>query len=255
MPPPTLLRSRRRSDGFARDERERLRRGSPGAQLQAGNSGCYPVVTGRGLSLEATNLTDLARSFGMQTLKRDRSLRSSTLRRAAAGLALAALASLALLATACGGSSGQGVAQADSASGSRSDLNRRFSACMRKNGVPNFPDPDSDGHIRITGGKTANGRKFGLDPNSPQFRRAQQSCRRFQPNGGKPDPQQVANDQQQALKFSQCMRSHGVPKFPDPTFRPDGGSLLTIGRDLNPDSPQFKAAQKACDELLSGGPG
>jgi hypothetical protein len=46
-----------------------------------------------------------------------------------------------------------------------------------------------------------------------------------------------------------------VPKFPDPTFRPDGGSLLTIGRDLNPDSPQFKAAQKACDELLSGGPG
>jgi hypothetical protein len=205
----------------------------------------------------------------MQTSDSKRSHAGPTLRRVVVGLALAALASLALIAAGCGGSSAQGVAQLDStettttgptseqdsADGSGSADPTAYSACMRKNGVPNFPDPDSEGQIRITGGQTANGRKFGLDPNSPQFRRAQQACRRFQPNGGKPDPQQVANDQQQALKFSQCMRSHGVPKFPDPTFRPDGGSLLAIGKDLNPDSPQFKAAQKACEELLSDGPG
>jgi hypothetical protein len=129
-----------------------------------------------------------------------------------------------------------------------------YSACMRKNGVPNFPDPDSQGRFRITGGQTANGRKFGLDPNSPQFKRAQQACRRLQPNGGKPDPGQVAKDQQQALKFSQCMRSHGVPKFPDPTFEAGGGSLLKVGKDVKPNSPAFKAAQKACQKLVPGGP-
>jgi hypothetical protein len=199
----------------------------------------------------------------MQIVDRERSLPSPAPRRVVVGLALAALASLALLATGCGGSSGDGVAQADSpettttqagsSDGSSSDDPAAFSACMRKNGVPNFPDPDSKGHIRITGGKTANGRKFGFDPNSPQFRKAQQACRRFQPNGGKPDPQQVAKDQQEALKFSQCMRSHGVPKFPDPTSQPNGGSLLTIDKDLNPDSPQFKEAEKACQTQLPGG--
>jgi hypothetical protein len=50
------------------------------------------------------------------------------------------------------------------------------------------------------------------------------------------------------------MRSHGVPKFPDPKFQPNGGSLLTFGKDVNPNSPQFKAASKACQKLLPGAP-
>lgn len=175
--------------------------------------------------------------------------RSLTRSAAARALAAAVVAGLALLASACGGGSPNASGtQAGSSGGSGNGDSAAYSACMRKNGVPNFPDPDSEGNIRITGGKTANGRKFKFDPNSPQFGSAQQACRRFRPNGGKSDPRQVAKDQQQALKFAQCMRSHGVPKFPDPTFRPDGGSLMTIGKDLNPDSPQFKAAEKACEE-------
>jgi hypothetical protein len=174
-------------------------------------------------------------------------------------------ATSALLAAGCGGgSSGAKVAQigttTTSTSGSSSSGSSdtgdpaAFSACMRKNGVPNFPDPDSKGNLRITGGQTRGGRTFGVDPNSPQFKKAQQACRKLQPNGGRPDPQDEAKMKEQALKYSQCMRSHGVPKFPDPEFRAGGGTLMRIGRDVRPNSPQFKAAEKACRALLPGSP-
>ncbi len=55
----------------------------------------------------------------------------------------------------------------------------------------------------------------------------------------------------QFLKFSRCMRSHGLPKFPDPSLR--GGIQLTPGSGLNPFSPAFKAAQADCHKLLPGG--
>ena len=51
------------------------------------------------------------------------------------------------------------------------------------------------------------------------------------------------------LAFSECMRSHGVPTFPDPS--PGGGIHLTSG--MNPFAPAFKAAQASCHKLLPGG--
>src|SRR5579872_3620130 len=55
-----------------------------------------------------------------------------------------------------------------------------MSACMRRNGVPNFPDPQSGPGgqvIRISPNS-------GIDPSSPQFQRAQQTCQK-QTHGGK----------------------------------------------------------------------
>lgn len=51
------------------------------------------------------------------------------------------------------------------------------------------------------------------------------------------------------LPFSECMRSHGAPSFPDPS--PGGGIHLSSG--MNPSAPAFKAAQASCHELLPGG--
>lgn len=66
-------------------------------------------------------------------------------------------------------------------SGSESVANQnkllQFVSCMRKNGVPNFPDPSSSGTMRIT---SANG----VDPNSPTFKSAMQSCQKLLPSGG-----------------------------------------------------------------------
>jgi hypothetical protein len=55
--------------------------------------------------------------------------------------------------------------------------------------------------------------------------------------------------QDEFLAFSECMRSHGVPNFPDPS--PGGGIHLSSG--MNPFSPAFKAAQTSCHKLLPGG--
>jgi hypothetical protein len=55
-----------------------------------------------------------------------------------------------------------------------------MSACMRRNGVPNFPDPESGQGgqvIRISPSS-------GIDPSAPQFQRAQATCQK-QTHGGK----------------------------------------------------------------------
>jgi hypothetical protein len=175
--------------------------------------------------------------------------------------ALAAAVGLSLFASACGGSTGNGVAQIGStqsttsssnSSGSRSSDDRRgalvaFSACMRKHGLPNFPDPKAVGR----GYRLTIGSENGVDPNSPQFKTAQQACKQLLPNGGTPSHQEQAKQLQEALKYAVCIRSHGVPNYPDPKAASGGG--IEMGEA--PDSPQFKTAEKACGHLLPGGGG
>jgi hypothetical protein len=52
------------------------------------------------------------------------------------------------------------------------------------------------------------------------------------------------------IKFSDCMRSHGVPNFPDPSH---GGGGFQIPNGVNPSSPAFQSAQNACSKVLPGG--
>jgi hypothetical protein len=193
----------------------------------------------------------------MQIVDRQRSLPGPVQRRVVVGLALAALSSLALLAAGCGGSPGQGVAQVDttkttttesgSPDGSGSADPTAYSACMRKNGVPKFPDPDSEGRLRLKAGPGT-----GIDPESAQFKAAARACQKLAPKA--PSPAERAEDREQMLAFSACMRKNGVPNFPDPTFNPDGSGGLKLDREVV-ETPQFKAAEKACEKLLPGGPG
>jgi hypothetical protein len=59
------------------------------------------------------------------------------------------------------------------------------------------------------------------------------------------------SDRTRFLAFSECMRSHGVPNFPDPAA--GGGIDIPQGSNINPFSPSFKAAQAQCHKLLPGG--
>jgi len=178
-------------------------------------------------------------------------------------IAGAACAASVLVAAGCGGSKGPQVAQigttttpttsASNTSGSSTANPAAYSACMRKNGVTNFPDPDSKGRIMISGGVDRSGRHFGLDPNSPLFKRAQRACQKLSPKQGRPSAQEQAREKARALAFSACMRSHGVPNFPDPTFSPDGGTTMKVGPGMgNPNSPQFRKAQQACQKIAPG---
>jgi hypothetical protein len=148
----------------------------------------------------------------------------------------------------------------------KADAALKFSQCMRSHGVTNFPDPKISGNrsiIQIQG--NANGGS-GLDPNSQQFQAAQSACQQFLPKGNPENPQQQAQDRDAMVRFAQCMRSHGI-NIPDP--QPSGNGNLGIklgpgsagaGQDFN--SPQFQAAQSACQHFLphngasmtSGGP-
>ena len=122
-----------------------------------------------------------------------------------------------------------------------------FARCMRQHGI-NMPDPKFDAGGRITqefrAGPGSNG------PDSQKFKQAQQACQQYQPSGGqltRPN----AQEQQQMLQFARCMRQHGV-NLPDP--KPGGG--IAIDGDLlnvKPDSPEFKAAEQACQQYMPNG--
>jgi hypothetical protein len=52
-----------------------------------------------------------------------------------------------------------------------------YSACMRENGVPDFPDP------QVSGGKVQLGIPRGVDPNSAAFKGAEEACRELMLGG------------------------------------------------------------------------
>ncbi len=189
---------------------------------------------------------------------------------------LAALASAALLAGCGGSSSSPGVAHLSSSTSSSSDTSGggsssspesgaptqqkmvAFAQCMRSHGVPEFPEP-TEGKLLVQR-SDHNGHVTGINPQSSQFQAASKACAKLAPNGGKPpSPAQQAKLQETALKFSECMRSHGVPSFPDPEISHSGGGVgIRIGGKnggpggIDPNSPQFKSAQKTCQPLMIG---
>jgi hypothetical protein len=57
-----------------------------------------------------------------------------------------------------------------------------------------------------------------------------------------------AEEQAAALKYSQCMRSHGEPNFPDPLA--SGAFRIQAGTGVDPFSPAFKTARTKCQKFL-----
>ncbi len=155
---------------------------------------------------------------------------------------------------ACGSSS-----PSQSAAGNKAAGGLAFAQCMRAHGVPNFPDPSngSGGGLQIQlsqkAGSGASLSVNGVAVSSPAFQSAMQSCRSKLPNGGHPPPLS-ASRKQAMLRFSQCMRTHGVTNFPDPTFGSNGGVRIAFGPSsgIDPRSPSFQAAQRACASTGAG---
>ncbi len=67
-------------------------------------------------------------------------------------------------------------------------------------------------------------------------------------SSGKPSGSSDASNESVGIKYADCMRSHGVPNFPDPG--PGGG--VQIGAGINPQSPAFQSAQSKCSSLMPG---
>jgi hypothetical protein len=54
---------------------------------------------------------------------------------------------------------------------------REYSQCMRENGMPDFPDPDSEGRISFESGERP-------DPDDPALKAADEKCKHHMPGGG-----------------------------------------------------------------------
>jgi hypothetical protein len=165
---------------------------------------------------------------------RPRRARPPTARVAAA---IIGTATMALMAAGCSGSPSPTTAGGSPSAGDPSSSPSQvfYSDCMRSHGVPRYPDP-SDGQLPKGGAQA-----FGVS--SSVFSAAQSACHHLLPNAGSFQVQasqcMLAGDcppavVQQMLaidrKFARCMRSHGVPNWPDPTIGLQG-------------SPGFKLAQ------------
>jgi hypothetical protein len=107
-----------------------------------------------------------------------------------------------------------------------------FASCMRSRGVPKFPDP---------GGPIVPGIK-----QLPAFRSAMATCNKLYPSSRFTGVPLTEAQRTAALAQARCIRNHGVPNFPDPTFPSSGGQLFPAISGFNPDSPAFKHAAAAC---------
>ena len=158
---------------------------------------------------------------------------------------------LAAIALAGCGSSGTSSTDASALTAKQSSM-VSFADCMRSHGVPNFPDLGDRGmQIQLSSNGVVSVNGMRLD--GPAFQTAMQECRTKLPNGGRP-PQLTASQRDAMLRFSQCMRAHGVPNFPDPTFS-GGGVRIGFGPSsgINPQSPAFQKAQSDCHSITGGG--
>jgi hypothetical protein len=122
---------------------------------------------------------------------------------------------------------------------------------MRSHGVPDYPYPNSSGQLpKIT---PANEAQLGVS--DARFETARVACQALWPYQG---PTQVQQRQELAgaLKFARCMRSHGVPNWPDPKTDPDSGfvefviSTSQVGFDPRSPSPQILAKAHVCERGL-----
>jgi len=166
-----------------------------------------------------------------------------------AGLLAVALAGAGVLAAGCSsGPGGPGVAGASaspssSATASGAAKALEYAACMRSHGVPKFPDPTvKNGTVGFNISAAD-----GIDPSSPQYQAALQACSSLR--GGGTSNSGSSGNLAKELKFAQCMRTHGVPDFPDPNKNGGFSGTSTI----NPQSATFQNAQATCMQLA--GPG
>jgi len=123
----------------------------------------------------------------------------------------------------------------------------KFAECMRANGVPHFPDPDTKGAVN-----------FGVDVSREVWLKAVDACKALKPPGAL-SSKRTPKEQAASLRFAQCVRDHGVKDFPDPV---NGEPMIDTYKIPSSNKPGgmtiLNAATHACGSILklsAGGQG
>jgi len=163
-------------------------------------------------------------------------------------VAIAITAGLAFLAAACGsGPASTGGPSSPGASTSSKQL--AFSTCMRTHGLANYPDPTRNGLPKVGAQQ--------LGVTSAAFQTAETACQYLLPTSGQSSQAQDQQMMNAMLNFARCVRSHGVPNWPDPLAESDPGQPGTPGfprsmPGVNQNAPQVKSAMASCQHLMAG---
>jgi hypothetical protein len=122
----------------------------------------------------------------------------------------------------------------------------KYSVCMRAHGVTEFPDPTVGSNGLPSFGPTLN-----VTGGAPAYNAADRACKKDLPSLAWHTSAAKATANAAGLKYATCMRSNGVPNFPDP----NGQGLIQINNatgTLDSSSPAFQKAQSACKSLENG---
>ena len=153
--------------------------------------------------------------------------------------AIIATAGLVLLAACSGsGSSGSSNAEVSTDSSSTNSQALAFTHCLRSHGLRNYPDPDSRGGLQKAGPQQ-------LGVSDSLFQAAQTACAHLL----QPTQAQVRQMMSGYRNFAQCMRSHGVQNWPDPTTGSDGQPVFDIP-GIDPNSSQIQTTADECFHLI-----
>jgi hypothetical protein len=120
-----------------------------------------------------------------------------------------------------------------------------YAQCMRTHGEPNWPDPASDGNFAGN-----------INTSTARYLSANGTCGHLLPNGGVLTQAQTQQALATLSKYAACMRSHGIPKYPDPDSRYVQAGLTGPGyvsvQALNITMQQFSSATQACLNFQPG---
>ena len=150
--------------------------------------------------------------------------------------------------TTTGGSHGRGSTTTAPKGGNATQLMDEWAACMRSHGDPDQSDPivDAYGVINITMprgvSEALSSEAHGSSGPCSQYELAAENALR----GGEPDP--AGPSQAQLVQYTDCMRSNGVPNYPDPGS--DGRTDFN-GTGVDPNSPSVENANKVCGKEIN----
>jgi hypothetical protein len=157
------------------------------------------------------------------------------------------IASLALLAAACGSS--DPPASGDGSHSSPADAAFKYARCIREHGVPDFPDPQ----VSSSPGQTSIRQMVpGSVVASPQFKSAQRACRGIMPGPGNLARSDQLAHKAEFLAFARCVRAHGVSGFPDPNSQGQITREMLSAAGVDVRSQVVQRAALACVSVTHG---
>jgi hypothetical protein len=120
---------------------------------------------------------------------------------------------------------------------------------MRTHGLAHYPDPTRNGLPKVGAQQ--------LGVTSAAFQAAETACQYLLPTSGQSTQAQDQQMMNVMLNFARCLRSHGVPNWPDPLAESDPGQPGTPGfprsmPGVNQNAPQVKSAMASCQHLMAG---